>query len=112
MTMKQKTTIVTGASQAIGAAAPSLFLDRGYNVVGNSRKIGRKNELPRSDSLALVDGDIGLASTAQAKDIAEAAAIAPNLDQDTFDRLAQDAEQNCPISRVLKAEITLNARLV
>jgi lipoyl-dependent peroxiredoxin len=39
-------------------------------------------------------------------------ASVPNLDQDTFDRLAQDAEQNCPISRVLKAEITLNARLV
>jgi hypothetical protein len=47
-----------------------------------------------------------------AKDIAEAAAIVPNLDQDTFDRLAQDAEQNRPISRVLKAEITLDARLV
>jgi len=26
--------------------------------------------------------------------------------------LAQDAEQNCPISRVLRAEITLDARLV
>jgi len=214
MTTKQKTIIVTGATQAIGAAAPSLFVDRGYNVVGDSRKIGRKNELPRSDNLALVDGDIGLASTAQmivdtalkrfasvyalinnigtvfakpftertpenfrtlsstnlrrddhqrsidavpeprdgyalqgirvnvlaqgvadsplhknklkeflrtlsplgqtapAKDIAEAAAIVPNLDQGTFDRLAQDAEQNCPISRVLEAETTLNARLV
>jgi NAD(P)-dependent dehydrogenase (short-subunit alcohol dehydrogenase family) len=65
MTTKQKTIIVTGASQGIGAAALNLFLDRSYNVVGNSRKIGRKNELPRSDNLALVDGDIGLASTAQ-----------------------------------------------
>jgi NAD(P)-dependent dehydrogenase (short-subunit alcohol dehydrogenase family) len=65
MTTKQKTIIVTGASQGIGAAALNLFLDRGYNVVGNSRKIGRKNELPRSDNLALVDGDIGLTSTAQ-----------------------------------------------
>ncbi len=39
-------------------------------------------------------------------------ASVPNLDQDTFDRLAQDAEQNCPVSRVLKAEVTLDARLV
>jgi osmotically inducible protein OsmC len=39
-------------------------------------------------------------------------ASVPNLDQDTFDRLAQDAEQNCPVSRVLKAEITLDARLI
>jgi len=56
MTTKQKTIIVTGASPSIGAAAPHLFLDRGYNVAGN--------------------------------------------------------EQNYPISRVLKAKITLDARLV
>jgi NAD(P)-dependent dehydrogenase (short-subunit alcohol dehydrogenase family) len=65
MTTKQKTIIVTGASQGIGAAVANLFLDRGYNVVGNSRKISQTNELERSDRLALVDGDIGLASTAE-----------------------------------------------
>jgi hypothetical protein len=41
-----------------------LFLDRGYNVLGKSRTITRKNELQVSKKLALVDGDIGLASTA------------------------------------------------
>jgi NAD(P)-dependent dehydrogenase (short-subunit alcohol dehydrogenase family) len=65
MTTKQKTIIVTGASQGIGAAVASLFLERGYNVVGNSRNISKKNELTRSDKLALVDGDIGRASTAE-----------------------------------------------
>jgi len=65
MTTKQKTIIVTGASQGIGAAVANLFLDRGYNVVGNSRKISHRNELQRSDRLALVDGDIGLAATAE-----------------------------------------------
>jgi osmotically inducible protein OsmC len=39
-------------------------------------------------------------------------ASVPNLDEDTFDRLAQDAEQSCPISRVLRTEIALDARLV
>jgi len=39
-------------------------------------------------------------------------ASVPNLDQDTFARLARDAEQNCPVSRVLRAEITLDAKLV
>ena len=65
MTTQRKTVIVTGASQGIGAAVANLFLDRGYNVVGNSRKISSKNELQRSDNLATVDGDIGLASTAE-----------------------------------------------
>jgi NAD(P)-dependent dehydrogenase (short-subunit alcohol dehydrogenase family) len=65
MTKKQKTIIVTGASQGIGAAVANLFLDRGYNVVGNSRKITHRNELQSSKNLALVDGDIGLASTAE-----------------------------------------------
>ena len=64
MSTKQKTVIVTGASQGIGAAVSRLFLDRGYNVVANSRKIGDQNELRRADNLALVEGDIGVASTA------------------------------------------------
>jgi NAD(P)-dependent dehydrogenase (short-subunit alcohol dehydrogenase family) len=65
MTTKQKTVIVTGASQGIGAAVANLFLERGYNVVANSRNISSSKELQRSDKLAVVDGDIGLASTAE-----------------------------------------------
>jgi NAD(P)-dependent dehydrogenase (short-subunit alcohol dehydrogenase family) len=65
MTTTQKTVIVTGASQGIGAAIANLFLDRGYNVVATSRNISSKNELRRSDNLALVDGDIGEAATAE-----------------------------------------------
>src|SRR5262252_2803572 len=65
VTTKQKTIIVTGASQGIGASVANLFLDRGYNVVGNSRRITKRNELQASPSLALVDGDIGLPSTAE-----------------------------------------------
>ena len=36
----------------------------------------------------------------------------PNLDEATFNRLARDAELNCPVSKVLKAEVTLDAKLV
>jgi lipoyl-dependent peroxiredoxin len=35
-----------------------------------------------------------------------------DLDQATFDRLAGDAEKNCPVSKVLNAAITLDAKLV
>jgi lipoyl-dependent peroxiredoxin len=35
----------------------------------------------------------------------------PNLSATIFAQLAKDAEQNCPVSKVLKAEITLDAKL-
>lgn len=60
-----KTVIVTGASQGIGAGIANEFLERGYNVVANSRNISRKNDLQRSDNLVLVDGDIALDATAE-----------------------------------------------
>ena len=36
----------------------------------------------------------------------------PNLGEADFSRIAKDAEQNCPVSKILKAEITLDAKLV
>jgi NAD(P)-dependent dehydrogenase (short-subunit alcohol dehydrogenase family) len=65
MASNQKTAIVTGASQGIGAAVVKAFLERGYNVVGTSRNATKSTELRASDNLALVDGDIGQAATAQ-----------------------------------------------
>ena len=35
----------------------------------------------------------------------------PGISKEKFSSLAQDAERNCPVSKVLKAEITLNATL-
>jgi NAD(P)-dependent dehydrogenase (short-subunit alcohol dehydrogenase family) len=59
-----KTVIVTGASQGIGAAVTRAFLDRDYSVVATSRSVSRAS-FSRSSHLALVDGDIGHASTAE-----------------------------------------------
>ncbi|HWK36104.1 OsmC family protein [Sphingomonas sp.] len=38
-------------------------------------------------------------------------ASVPGIDADEFARLAADAEANCPVSKLLKAEITLTHRL-
>ncbi len=38
-------------------------------------------------------------------------AVVPKLDQDAFARMARDAEQNCPVSKALRVEITLDAKL-
>lgn len=37
----------------------------------------------------------------------------PGIDEDAFQRIAHDAKENCPVSKVLSAaEITLNAKLL
>jgi NAD(P)-dependent dehydrogenase (short-subunit alcohol dehydrogenase family) len=59
-----KTVIVTGGSQGIGSGAVKTFLDRDYNVVATSRNVTKSKDLPSSSKLALVDGDIGDATTA------------------------------------------------
>jgi NAD(P)-dependent dehydrogenase (short-subunit alcohol dehydrogenase family) len=64
MGSKQKTIIVTGASQGIGAGAVQAFLDRGYNVVANSRNLTKSGAFKESDKLALVDGNIGESAVA------------------------------------------------
>jgi NAD(P)-dependent dehydrogenase (short-subunit alcohol dehydrogenase family) len=64
MTNIQKTAIVTGASQGIGAGLVEAFQKRGYNVVANSRNIAKTNPFPASPNLALVGGDIGEPKTA------------------------------------------------
>ena len=60
----RKTMIVTGASQGIGAGMTTALLERGYNVVANSRNISR-SPVAATDRLALVDGNIGLPATAE-----------------------------------------------
>jgi NAD(P)-dependent dehydrogenase (short-subunit alcohol dehydrogenase family) len=67
----KKTVIVTGASQGIGAGVAQAFLDRGYNVVANSRNISKSGAFTPSENLALVDGDI--ADKAVAAKIAQTA---------------------------------------
>ena len=58
----KKTAIITGASGGIGAGLVEAFLREGYNVVATSREASRK--FASSDSLVLVDGDIGEQQTA------------------------------------------------
>src|SRR5215813_12774384 len=63
MSGQRKTAIVTGASQGIGAGIVKAFIERGFNVVANSRKVSESTEVAASGSVALVDGDIGELTT-------------------------------------------------
>jgi len=64
MNGQAKTAIVTGASQGIGAGIVKSFVERGYNVVANSRRMSQSTEVAQSDQIAVVDGDIGEPATA------------------------------------------------
>src|SRR6266699_245983 len=64
MSSQRKTAIVTGASQGIGAGIVKGFLERGFNVVANSRKLNQSSEVAASDHVALVEGHIGGPATA------------------------------------------------
>jgi NAD(P)-dependent dehydrogenase (short-subunit alcohol dehydrogenase family) len=64
MGSRQKTIIVTGASQGIGAGIVQAFLNRGYNVVANSRDLTNSGTFAESNKLALVDGNIGESTVA------------------------------------------------
>jgi NAD(P)-dependent dehydrogenase (short-subunit alcohol dehydrogenase family) len=59
MNSTRKTAIVTGASQGIGAGIVKAFVERGFNVVANSLKLTQSTEVAASDTVALVEGDIG-----------------------------------------------------
>src|SRR5438445_12011658 len=61
---QRKTAIVTGASQGIGAGLVKAFVERGWSVVANSRKVTQSTEVATSDRVALVDGHIGEPATA------------------------------------------------
>src|SRR6266481_566975 len=61
MTNTQKTAIVTGASQGIGAALVEALLNARYNVVATSRNVNQS--LKASSDLILVAGDIGKKET-------------------------------------------------
>src|SRR5207247_399075 len=64
MSGERKTAIVTGGSQGIGAGLVKAFLERGYNVVENCRKITKSGVFEASDEVALVDGNVAEPATA------------------------------------------------
>src|SRR6202022_3984744 len=64
MSGPRKTAIVTGASQGIGAGIVKAFVERGFNVVANSRRVPHSTVVAASNQVALVDGHIGEPATA------------------------------------------------
>ncbi len=62
MSRHSQVAVITGASQGIGAGLLGGFLERGYQVVANSRRIDSKHD---SESVVSVAGDIADPEIAQ-----------------------------------------------
>jgi lipoyl-dependent peroxiredoxin len=97
----------TNPEELIAAAHAGCF------TMALSAQLGSAGITPESlettASLTLDKLDVGWTVT---KIHLEVTARIPGTDQAAFDKAAENAKAGCPISRLLKAEITMTARLV
>jgi NAD(P)-dependent dehydrogenase (short-subunit alcohol dehydrogenase family) len=66
MSDRPRTAIVTGASRGIGAAVVRALVERDFNVVATARRMSESADVPATDRVARVDGDVGDPATAAA----------------------------------------------
>jgi lipoyl-dependent peroxiredoxin len=96
----------TNPEELIAAAHAACF------SMALSAQLGAANLTPESIStsatLTMEKLDAGWTITAVHLDVV---ARIPKADQAAFDKAAQNAKSGCPVSKVLKADITMSAKL-
>ena len=96
----------TNPEELIAAAHAGCFTMALSAQLGEAGMTAEKLQTTATVSLDKADG--GFAITAVHLDLV---ARIPNADQQAFDAAAQKAKEGCPVSKVLNATITLDARL-
>lgn len=98
----------TNPEELIGAAHAGCFaMALSFALTGNDTP---PDEL-HVDAVVSLDKDASGDGFSVTKSALTLKAKVPNIDKDKFMELANGAKQNCPISKLLKAEITLDAQL-
>jgi osmotically inducible protein OsmC len=97
----------TNPEELIAAAHSGCFTMALSLILGEAKLVAEHMETSAQVTLEQVPG--GYAITAV--HLALTAKI-PGADQETFERLAATAKAGCPVSKLLKADITLDAKLV
>ena len=96
----------TSPEELIAAAHASCF------AMALSNELGKVDLTPDAlDARATVSLDKGAGGWAVTASHLEVTAKIPNADRAKFQQAAETAKSGCPISRLLKAEITLEAKL-
>jgi lipoyl-dependent peroxiredoxin len=96
----------TNPEELIAAAHAGCFSMALAFALGKSGHEAREIRTAATVSLDQQDG--GFAITAVHLDLT---ARIPGIDQAAFRRIADEAKNGCPVSKVLKAQITLDAKL-
>ena len=97
----------TNPEELIGAAHAGCFTMALSNILGQANLTATK--MDTTATVTLEQGSGGFAITAINLKLE---ATVPGATQDQFAELAKKAKENCPVSKLFKAEITLDAKLV
>ena len=97
----------TNPEELIGAAHAGCYTMALSGVLAEAGLTAQKLETTAAVTLDKVDGGFAITKV----HLTLVATIA-GADQAKFDEAAQKAKVNCPVSKLLKAEITLDAKLV
>lgn len=97
----------TNPEELIAAAHAGCFTMFLSDVLEKAGHVAEKLETEAAVALEISDkGSIDITTshlTLKAK--------IPGIDQATFDKLTKDAKEGCPVSKLLKATVTLDAKL-
>ena len=96
----------TNPEELIAAAHAGCFSMALSMILGESNLVAERIGTQADVSLEQVDG--GFAIT---KIHLTVRAAVPGADADAFEQAAQKAKENCPVSKVLNADITMDATL-
>ena len=96
----------TNPEELIAAAHASCFSMALSLVLGQKDLVA--DEIATTATVSLEQKDGGFAITRVHLDVT---ARIPGADESTFTEAANGAKQNCPVSKLLNAEITMDARL-
>ncbi len=97
----------TNPEELIGAAHAGCFTMALSNILGEAKLTAEKMDTTAAVTLEQVEGGFAITAvhlTLKAK--------IPGADQKTFEELTAKAKAGCPVSKLFKAEITLDATLV
>ncbi len=97
----------TNPEELIGAAHAGCFTMAFSLILGEAKLVAEHMETSAEVTLEQVEG--GYAITAVRLTLT---AKIPGADQATFEKLSGMAKAGCPVSKLLKAEITLDATLI